>query len=91
MMAQKNAVSYKEVKNVAAKSFEKSIEELSEIVEKLERGDVSLEESLTLFEKGVKLSKACQKILDEAEKKVSVLVADENGELVARDFLEGDE
>ena len=71
---------------MAEKSFEKSIEELSEIVEKLERGDVSLEESLTLFEKGVKLSKACQKILNEAEKKVSVLVADENGELVMQDF-----
>ena len=73
---------------MAEKSFEKSIEELEKIVDKLEQGDVSLEESLTLFEKGVKLSKSCQKILDEAEKKVSVLVADENGELVKEDFAD---
>ena len=71
---------------MAEKSFEKSLEELAQIVEKLESGDVSLEESLSLFEKGVKLSKSCQKILDEAEKKVSVLVANEDGELVKEDF-----
>lgn len=69
-------------------NFEKSLEQLQEIVSKLEAGDVSLDESLTLFEKGIKLSKSCQKILDDAEKKVSVLVADENGELVTKNFLD---
>ena len=69
-------------------NFEKSLEELQQIVSKLEAGDVSLDESLTLFEKGIKLSKSCQKILDDAEKKVSVLAADENGELVTENFLD---
>ena len=67
-------------------NFEKSIKELEEIVSSLEQGDVTLDESLELFEKGIKLSKKCQKILDEAEKKVSVLVADENGEMKTEDF-----
>lgn len=67
-------------------NFEKSLLELQEIVTKLEAGDVSLDESLSLFEKGVKLSKTCQKILDDAEKKVSMLVANEDGELVVEDF-----
>lgn len=67
-------------------NFEKSIKELEEIVSRLEQGDVTLDESLELFEKGIKLSKKCQKILDEAEKKVSVLLADENGEMITEDF-----
>lgn len=57
--------------------FEKSIKELEEIVNKLENGDASLSESLELFEKGIKLAKDCNKMLDEAEKKVSVLIGGE--------------
>ena len=57
-----------------AKTFEEQIGELEEIVKKLERGDVSLDESLALFEQGVKLTKGCQKILDAAEKKVKILI-----------------
>ena len=57
-----------------AKTFEQSIAELEEIVEQLENGDVTLDESLGLFEKGIKLSKSCQKMLDTAEKKVSILM-----------------
>lgn len=57
--------------------FEESIKELEKIVAGLERGDVGLEESLELFEKGIKLSKECNEMLDKAEKKVSVLI---NGE-----------
>ena len=53
-----------------AKGFEESIMELETIVEKLEKGDVSLDEALKLFESGIKLSKSCQKMLDNAEKKV---------------------
>lgn len=74
---------------MAEKNFEKSIKELEEIVEKLEGSDVSLEESLKLFEKGVTLTKSCQKMLDEAEKKVTVLMASDNGELV--DFASEEE
>lgn len=59
------------------KTFEENISMLEETVQKLERGDVSLDESLSLFEQGVKLSKECQKMLDTAEKKVNILI---NGE-----------
>lgn len=57
--------------------FEKSIKELEEIVNKLETGETSLSESLELFEKGIGLAKECNKMLDEAEKKVSVLIGGE--------------
>ncbi len=70
-----------------AKGFEESIKELENIVEALEKGDATLDESLKLFEDGVKLSKACQKILDTAEKKVTILLEGENGELEKKDFV----
>lgn len=57
--------------------FEDSIKELEKIVASLEKGDVGLSESLDLFEKGIKLSKECNDMLDKAEKKVSILI---NGE-----------
>ena len=67
--------------------FENQIAELENIVRQLESGSVSLDESLALFEKGVKLTKSCQKMLDEAEKKVSVLVSDGSGDMVEKDFI----
>lgn len=69
------------------KTFEQSIKELEEIASKLEAGDVTLDESLELFEQGIKLSKSCQKMLDTAEKKVSVLMANEDGEMVKENFI----
>ena len=57
--------------------FEKSIKELEKIVETLEKGDKSLDESIALFEEGIKLSKECNDMLDKAEKRVLVLI---NGE-----------
>jgi exodeoxyribonuclease VII small subunit len=72
------------------KTFEQSITELEEIVSQLEGVDVTLDQSLALFEKGIKLSKNCQKVLDEAEKKVSVLMTNDDGEIVKQDFI-GDE
>ncbi len=68
------------------KTFEQSITELEKIVERLENGDVTLDESLELFEQGIKLSKSCQKMLDSAEKRVSVLMANDDGEMVKEDF-----
>lgn len=67
--------------------FEKQIAELENIVRALESGSISLDESLALFEKGIKLTKSCQKMLDEAEKKVSVLVSDGSGDMVEKDFI----
>ena len=62
------------------KDFEKSLQRLEEIVAKLEEGELTLEESLKLFEEGTKLSKACGKQLNQAQRKVEMLVKNENGE-----------
>jgi len=60
--------------------FESSLEELEKIVQRMESGDQSLEESLKDFERGVTLTKACQNMLKNAEQKVEKLVKD-HGEL----------
>ncbi|MBA59310.1 MAG: exodeoxyribonuclease VII small subunit [Gammaproteobacteria bacterium] len=54
--------------------FEEALEKLSGLVEKMEKGDLTLEESLKTFEEGIKLSKECQKALTDAEKKVKLLL-----------------
>ena len=61
------------------KSFEESLGTLEKIVRELEQGDLSLEESLKLFENGVKLSRECQERLNQAERRIEVLLKDENG------------
>ena len=58
-------------------TFEEQITKLEETVRLLERGDISLDESLNLFEQGIKLTKGCRELLDKAENKVKILV---NGE-----------
>ncbi len=60
-------------------TFENSLQELEKIVRKLEDGDLSLEESLKHFEDGVKLSRECQERLNQAERRIEVLLKDENG------------
>ena len=67
-------------------SFEESLKKLETIVEKLEKGDLALEDSLKLFEEGVGLSAACKKELDEAEGKVQKLVKQRDGSLKAEPF-----
>ena len=71
---------------MAVKTFEQSMTELEDIVSKLEAGDITLDASLELFEKGIKLAKSCQKKLDEAEKKVKVLTSTDDGEIIEKDF-----
>jgi len=66
--------------------FEQAIARLEEIVNDLEKGDLPLDESLKLFEEGVRLSKSCLKMLDEAQKKVEVLVRDKDGKKRSRSF-----
>jgi exodeoxyribonuclease VII small subunit len=67
--------------------FEKKLTRLEEIVGKMESGDLALEESLKLFEEGVKLSRECNVQLNEAEQKVKVLLSvDANGQAVTRSF-----
>ncbi len=60
-------------------TFETSLADLEKIVRKLEDGDLSLEESLKLFEDGVKLSRECQERLNQAERRIEILLKDENG------------
>jgi exodeoxyribonuclease VII small subunit len=67
-------------------SFEKALADLEGIVEKLEKGGLSLNESLALFEKGVKLAKFLRDELGKAEKKVEVLLKDEKGEIRSEPF-----
>ncbi|HEV2324250.1 MAG TPA: exodeoxyribonuclease VII small subunit [Terracidiphilus sp.] len=68
-------------------SFEESLKKLETIVDQLEKGDLSLEESLKLFEEGVGLSTACKQELDAAEGKVEMLIKQRDGSLKAEPFL----
>jgi exodeoxyribonuclease VII small subunit len=67
-------------------SFEKSIKDLEKIVKTLESGDLPLEKALEKFEAGIKLSRFCSETLDEAEKRVTLLMADEAGQPVEKPF-----
>ena len=73
------------------KSFESSLRELEQIVERLEAGDLPLEQSLDLFEQGVRLSRECQRRLDEAEQKVEILLKGDDGTVRAVSYDEPDE
>lgn len=69
-----------------SQNFETSLEELESIVRELERGDLPLEKSLELFEQGVKLSRACQERLNEAERRIEILTRDNQGRPAIRPF-----
>lgn len=69
------------------KSFEESLGELEKIASNLESGDLGLDEAIAEFEKGIKLSKECSQKLDEAEKKINILVQNESGELTEENFV----
>jgi exodeoxyribonuclease VII small subunit len=71
---------------MAKKKFEEALQELETIVQRLEDGNLSLDESLALFEEGIKLSRLCSQRLDEAEKKVEILLKNENGSLSRQPF-----
>ena len=73
------------------KSFEESFTELSSIVERLQEGDLPLEETLSLFEKGMRLSFECEKYLDTASRRVEVLVQREDGSVEAEPFDDPEE
>jgi exodeoxyribonuclease VII small subunit len=73
-----------------APSFEQSAEQLSTIVQRLESGELPLEESLELFEEGVRVARSAQARLDQAEKRVDELLGiDEHGEQRTRPFGDG--
>lgn len=62
-----------------ARTFEASLNELEQIVKQLEEGDLPLEESLKLFENGVRLSRECRERLTTAERRIDVLMKESNG------------
>lgn len=74
-------------------TFEDQLKALEGVVEQLERGELTLEESVRLFEEGVRLSKACKQELDAAEGRIEVLVESATGKMqaVAMDVIEEDE
>ena len=67
------------------KSFESQIENLEKIVAELEQGELSLDESVSKFEEGIKISKECNKTLEEAEKKITILI-NNDGETKEEEF-----
>jgi len=69
----------------ATPNFEEALTELEQLVETMEDGELSLEESLKQFEKGIALASSCQQSLQKAEQKVEQLI-EKNGELLSKDF-----
>jgi exodeoxyribonuclease VII small subunit len=72
------------------KKFEQAMQRLEEIVEKLEKGELSLEDSLKVFEEGMKLVNFCSKKLEEAEQKVAILVKEGENQYTERPFEAAD-
>ena len=68
------------------KNFESALEDLEQVVEQLESGELALEDSLAAFEKGVGLVKYCNQKLNEVEKKIELLVKDKEGKLQLKSF-----
>ena len=71
---------------MAKEKFEEAMNKLEKIVAKLEKGDIPLEESLKLFEEGIRLSRFCNQKLDEAERRVEILLKDKEGVLKPQPF-----
>ena len=73
---------------MAAEKFETSLKRLEEVVRKLEGGELSLEESLKAFEEGVRHAGFCARKLDEAEKRVELLLKQKDGSFIREEFRE---
>ena len=76
---------------MTTQTFEKAMKRLEQIVQELESGDLSLEKSIKKFEEGVKLSKFCSERLDETEKRVTILMEDQEGHRTEGPFRVGSE
>lgn len=73
------------MENKKTENFEESIKKLEEIVTELEKGELNLDESVEKFEEGMKISKECNNILQNAEKRISILL-ENDGEVTEEDF-----
>ncbi len=74
---------------MAKSNFEDNMQSLEKIVTELEKGDLNLEDSISKFEEGIKLSKECNKILEESEKKITILL-EKDGNLEEVNFVAED-
>ena len=72
---------------MAKQTFEKAMEKLEKIVQELESADLPLEKAIKKFEEGVQLSKFCSEKLDETEKKITILLKDQNGQVFEKPFI----
>jgi len=72
-------------------NFEENMKKLEEIAEEMEKGNLSLDESVKKFEEGMKISKECSDILEKAEKKITMLIKDSEDELIEKDFIQEEE
>lgn len=72
-------------------SFEEKMKKLEEIATELEKGDLDLDSSVSKFEEGMRISKECNEMLEKAEKKITMLIKAENGELVEENFVQNEE
>ena len=75
---------------MAKKNFEKALADLENIVQRLDENDLSLDEALSLFEEGIKLSRFCSQKLDSVENKVEILLRDDEGNLKKEPFKNSD-
>jgi exodeoxyribonuclease VII small subunit len=80
----------KKGKKMAEEKFEEALEKLEEIVKKMESGDLTLDESLKAFEEGIRLSRLCAQKIDEAERRVDILLKSQEG-FDVKPFKEKDE
>lgn len=69
-------------------NFESAMERLEKITQELNREGITLEESLALYEEGVKLAKVCNQVLEDTERKIKILQISENGEIEEKNFAE---
>ena len=72
-------------------TFEQSMKKLEQIVQELESEDLPLEEAMQKFEEGIKLSRLCSEKLDETEKKITLLLQDQKGNVSEKPFFSEDE
>ena len=72
---------------MAKQTFEKAMEKLEKIVQELESSDLPLEKAIKKFEEGVQLSKFCSEKLNETEKKITILLKDQNGQVFEKPFI----
>ena len=72
-------------------NFEDNMKQLEQIAGELEKGDLDLDASVKKFEEGMKISKECSEMLERAEKKITMLIKDNNGEMVEKNFVQEEE